>query len=171
MNDRRMISRRITDSAKFLRMPLTSQALYFHLILHADDDGIVEAFSVLRSVGAAEDDLRVLVGKGFVVVLDEDFVTYIPDWLEHNTVRADRKKDSVYQKLLLQVLPDVTLKPSKIDENICLLDNQQPSVRQVSDKCQQNDGISKAKSSKEKEIKNIVEQSRLRILFRRLLII
>ncbi|KLD61706.1 hypothetical protein WP50_00105 [Lactiplantibacillus plantarum] len=63
MAQRRMFSNRITDSAKFLKMPLSSQALYFHLGLHADDDGVVEAFSVMRQTGAVEDDLRILVAK------------------------------------------------------------------------------------------------------------
>lgn len=88
---RRMMSRRVTDSTRFLKMPLTSQALYFHLVQHADDDGVVEAYPVIRSTGANEDDLKILVGKGFAIVLNEDFVTYLPDWLEHNSVRADRK--------------------------------------------------------------------------------
>ena len=71
-----MISRKIVDSARFLKMPATSQNLYFHLIVNADDDGVVEAYPVINMCKANEDDLRVLVGKGFVTVLDEDLVTY-----------------------------------------------------------------------------------------------
>ena len=61
-------------------MPSSTQNLYFHLGLHADDDGIVEAFSVLRIVNATEDDLRILVAKRFVIILNEDLITYICDW-------------------------------------------------------------------------------------------
>lgn len=109
MADRRMFSKRIVSSAKFLKMPISSQCLYFHLGLHADDDGVVEAYTVMNSVGASEDDIKVLVTKGFVYVLNEDLVSYITDWSENNKIRADRKIDSIYKGLLLQVLPDVKL--------------------------------------------------------------
>lgn len=113
MAERRMFSNRIIKSARFLKMPVSTQCLYFHLGLNADDDGVVEAYTVMNSVGASEDDLRILVAKEFVVVLNEDLVTYITDWRENNKIRGDRKVDSIYKDLLLQVLPDVQLKESK----------------------------------------------------------
>jgi hypothetical protein len=109
MAERRMISNKIIDSAPFLRAPVSSQALYFHLIAKADDDGIVEAFKVLRMTNSSEDDLRVLVAKGFVKILNDDLVSFIMDWLEHNKIRPDRKRDSIYKNLLLQVLPQIEL--------------------------------------------------------------
>lgn len=109
MASRRMFSLTVINSARFLRMPIDSQTLYFHLGMRADDDGIVEAFPVLRLVGSAEDNLHVLAAKGFVRVLNEDLVTHITDWHEHNLIRADRKVDSIYKGLLVQVLPGVTL--------------------------------------------------------------
>ena len=107
--ERRMISKKIVESAKFIKMPATSQNLYFHLVLNADDDGIVEGFPVLNLIRANEDDLRVLVSKGFVQILNEDLVSYIVDWREQNTLRPDRKVDSLYKDLLLQINPDVEL--------------------------------------------------------------
>ena len=109
MANRRMFSLRIINSARFLKMPVSSQALYFHLGMRADDDGIVEAFTVMRSVGCTEDDLRVLVAKGFVQVLNEDLIAYITDWNENNKIRPDRKINSIYQDLLLKMNPDVAL--------------------------------------------------------------
>ena len=109
MAERRMFSRRIVESARFLKMPASSQNLYFHLGLNADDDGVVEAFPVINLIRANEDDLRVLVGKGFVQVLNEDYVSYIRDWNHHNRIRADRKKDSYYKDLLLRVNPSAEL--------------------------------------------------------------
>lgn len=109
MAERRMFARSIVESARFLKMPATSQCLYFHLGMHADDDGAVEAYPVMNMVKANEDDLRVLVAKGFVVVLNEDLVTYIKDWQNFNVIRYDRKKDSVYKNLILKVLPEVDL--------------------------------------------------------------
>lgn len=109
MAQRRMVSIKIIDSAKFLKMPTSTQSLYFHLITRADDDGVVEAFNVMRMIGSTEDDLKILVAKDFVVILNEDLVTFITDWKEHNLIRADRKIDSMYKNLLLQIIPEVSL--------------------------------------------------------------
>lgn len=113
MAERRMLLKKIVESAKFLKMPSTSQNLYFHLVMNADDDGIVEAYSVMNLVKANEDDLRVLMGKDYVKVLNEDLVTYILDWQEQNCLRADRKTNSIYSELLLQVCPQVQLLEKK----------------------------------------------------------
>ena len=104
-----MFSLKIIESAKFLKMPSSSRLLYYDLGMRADDDGIVEAFTTLRMTGATEDDLRVLVSKGYITILNEDLVSFITDWNEHNKIRADRKVDSIYKDLLLQVNPDVQL--------------------------------------------------------------
>ncbi len=108
-----MFARSIVESAKFLKLPATSQLLYFHLGMNADDDGVVEAYSVLRIANANEDDLEVLAGRGFVKVLNEDYVTYIFNWRKHNNLRADRKVDSVYKELLLRLLPEEKLLEKK----------------------------------------------------------
>lgn len=113
MADRRMFSNRIVGSAKFLKMPLSTQCLYFHLGLHADDDGVVEAFPVMRMLGATEDDLFLLASKEFVTVLNGNLVAFITNWTEHNKIRADRKVDSIYKELLLQVLPDEELRENR----------------------------------------------------------
>ena len=113
MAQRRMFSLKIIESAKFLKMPSSSRLLYYDLGMRADDDGIVEAFTTLRMTGATEDDLRVLVSKGYITILNEDLVSFIVDWQEHNKIRADRKVDSIYKNLLLQVNPDVELLESK----------------------------------------------------------
>nr|DAV60449.1 MAG TPA: replisome organizer [Caudoviricetes sp.] len=109
MAERRMFSKRIIGSARFLRMPGSTQALYFHIGMAADDDGIVEAYPIMQMVNASEDDLRLLAAKGFVKVLNEDLVTYILDWQENNKIRADRKVNSIYKDLLLQVMPETPL--------------------------------------------------------------
>lgn len=98
-----MFAKSITSSARFLMMPVSSRLLYYDLGMAADDDGIVEAFTVMRTSGATEDDLRVLVSKGFVTVLTEEFVTYINDWKLNNFIRGDRYKQSVYHELLIQL--------------------------------------------------------------------
>lgn len=143
MANRRMISNTVVRTARFLRMPPTTQNLYFHLVLNTDDDGVVEAFPVMRLIGATEDDLKILVEKVFVYLLNEDLVVYISDWNEQNTIRSDRKVDSVYKNLLLKIVPDIEYKESTKK-------NGQSVVRQMSDKSQQDDRLSKDKLSKDK---------------------
>ena len=103
MAERRMFAKSIIGSARFLRMPPTSRLLYYDLGMAADDDGVVEAFSVMRTAGSNEDDLRVLASKGFVRVLNEDLVTYISDWSRNNYIQKDRYHPSVYTELLVRL--------------------------------------------------------------------
>ena len=98
--ERRMFSKTVISSARFLRMPPTSRLLYFDLGMEADDDGCVEAFTVMRKTGAAEDDLRVLVSKGFIRILNEDLVSYILDWKANNYIQKDRYHPSIYAELI-----------------------------------------------------------------------
>ena len=100
MAARRMFAKAIIGSARFLRMPATARLLYYDLGMQADDDGIVEAFAVMRTTGASEDDLNVLVAKGFVRVLDDDLVTIIVDWKKNNYIQKDRYTPSTYKDLL-----------------------------------------------------------------------
>ena len=135
MASRRMFSIRLINSARFLKMPISSQALYFHLGLHADDDGIVEAYTVLNNVGCSEDDLRVLASKGFIQVLNEDLVSYITDWNENNFIRADRKVDSIYQNLLISMNPEIKLieRKERADKRKKIVDNQRTTNGQPMD--------------------------------------
>ena len=103
MAERRMFAKSVIGSARFLRMPPTSRLLYYDLGMQADDDGIVEAFSVMRTTGATEDDLRVLASKGLVTVLNEDLVTHIADWNRNNLIKKDRYHPSVYHEMLVQM--------------------------------------------------------------------
>lgn len=136
MASRRMFSLKVINSARFLKMPSSSQLLYFHLGLNADDDGVVEGYNIMRMISCTEDDLKILVAKGFIKVLNEDLVTYITDWREHNLIRSDRKIDSIYKKLLLQMVEEIKLletrrradlksnKTQNIEENGQPVDNQ-----------------------------------------------
>lgn len=74
MASRRMFNTAIVHSASFLKMPLSSQALYFHLGMQADDDGVVDTYAITRMVGSSEDDLRILATKGYVIPLNEDML-------------------------------------------------------------------------------------------------
>ena len=108
-----MFSQRIVESARFLKMPPSTQALYFHLGIHADDDGVVEGYNVMLQTGSTEDDLKILAAKGLITVLNADLVTYINDWKENNRIRSDRKVDSIYRDLLVKMLPDIEIQQAK----------------------------------------------------------
>ena len=109
MSERRMFSKRITKSTRFLKMSPSAQSLYFHFGMDADDDGVVEAYPIMQMLGAAEDDFKILVAKEFIVLLNEDRVTFIKDWHEHNQIRADRQINSIYRDLLIKMMPEVKL--------------------------------------------------------------
>ncbi len=98
MAERRMFSKTVIDSDAFIEMPLSSQALYFHLSMRADDDGFVNNPKRIRNdVGASEDDLKLLIAKRFVIAF-ESGVIVIKHWRIHNYIQSDRYKPTVYLK-------------------------------------------------------------------------
>ena len=99
------------SSIRFLCLPLEAQALYFHLIQNCDDDGVVEAFPILRMIGANEDNLGLLVIKQFVKPLNDEMVYFVVDFHEQNTVRKDRYIPSIYKELLEENTDETTGKP------------------------------------------------------------
>ena len=105
MAERRMFAKTIIDSDPFLDMPLSTQALYFHLSMRADDDGFINnPKKIQRMIGASDDDLRVLVMKRFILPFDSGVVV-IKHWKIHNYIRNDSYKETVYQeeKALLEL--------------------------------------------------------------------
>lgn len=96
MAERRMFTDRITESDAFLDMPMTSQCLYFHLCMNADDDGFVKnPKRIQKMLGASEDDAKLLVAKAFVLPF-ESGVIVIKHWRMHNLLRKDRYKSTEY---------------------------------------------------------------------------
>lgn len=91
-----MFSAQIVNADAFLDMPISSQALYFHLGMSADDDGFVSPRKVLRMIGAGDDDLKVLLSKGFVIPF-ESGVIVITHWKQNNYIQADRYTPSIYK--------------------------------------------------------------------------
>lgn len=98
MAEKRMFTQKIIDSDAFLDMPLSTQALYFHLNMRADDDGFVNnPKRIQRTVGASEDDLKLLIAKRFLLCF-ENGVIVIKHWRMHNTLRKDRYNPTQYQE-------------------------------------------------------------------------
>lgn len=97
MAERRMFSKTIVDSDAFLEMPLSTQALYFHLSMRADDDGFLNnSRKIQRIIGASDDDLKLLVMKRFVIVFDDGIIV-VKHWRMNNYLRKDRYTPTVYQ--------------------------------------------------------------------------
>ena len=149
MNNRRMFSNRIANSAKFLQMPMEAQLVYFHMVLRADDDGVVESYPITKLLGIGSDNFKVLVAKRFIIQLNEDQVVVITDWLEHNKIRADRKKDSIYKGLLLKVCPDIKLIAAKERSDVKDNSKRVKMDSPLSDHCPHK--LSKVKLSKVRE--------------------
>ncbi|HEK9114017.1 TPA: hypothetical protein SUB59_001922, partial [Streptococcus equi subsp. equi] len=82
MANRRMLSKTVVQIQRFLRLPLEAQALYCHLVVNADDDGIVEAFPVMRMINANEDSLNLLTLKQYLLLLNNEMVYFIKDFFE-----------------------------------------------------------------------------------------
>ena len=105
MAERRMFAKTIIDSDSFLDMPSSTQNLYFHLSMRADDDGFINnPKKIQRMIGVSEDDLKLLIAKNFIIPFDSG-VCVIKHWKIHNYIRNDRYKETVYEeeKLLLSI--------------------------------------------------------------------
>lgn len=103
---KRMFTMKIVDSDAFLEMPLSTQCLYFHLNMRADDDGFIgNPKRIAKLIGANDDDLKLLIAKRFVILFD-DGVIVIKHWRMHNTLSRDRYVETSYtdekRKLLLK---------------------------------------------------------------------
>lgn len=100
MAEKRMFTQKIIDSDAFLDMPLSAQALYFHLNMRADDDGFVNnPKRITKLVNASEDDLKILLLKRFIIGFASGVIV-IKHWRMHNTLKSDRYKPTQYQEEL-----------------------------------------------------------------------
>lgn len=96
MSERRMFAKAVTESDRFLSLPFSAQALYFHLNMAADDEGFVNNVCMLqRMLGSEEGDLERLAAGGFVLVFDSGIVA-VRHWKINNCIRADRTQKTVH---------------------------------------------------------------------------
>ena len=109
MAEKRMFTKSIIDSDAFLEMPLSAQALYFHLNMRADDDGFVNnPKRITDYVSASADDLKILLAKRFIIRFDSGVIV-IKHWRMHNTLKSDRYHPTDYQDELALLC----IKPNK----------------------------------------------------------
>lgn len=144
---RRLFSPQIVESDAFLDMPLSSQALYFHLSMYADDDGFVGSPKrILKMIGGNEDDLKILEGKRFLLTFPTGVVV-IKHWLINNWIRPDRYKETKYieekKGLIIKENQSYTeCQPNDIPNDNQVVVNRLPQVK-----------LSKVKLSKENTIR------------------
>ena len=119
MAERRMFTKRITESDAFLDMPSSTQMLYFHFSMNADDDGFVNnPKKIQKMCGASDDDFKLLIAKSFIILFDSGIIV-IKHWKMHNYIQADRYRptDYVEEKSMLGIKSNkaYTLDVSKMD--------------------------------------------------------
>lgn len=106
MAERRMIAKTIIDSDLFLDMPMSTQCLYFHLNMRADDDGFINnPKKIQRMIGCNDDDIKLLIAKNFIIPF-ESGVVVIKHWKIHNYIRMDRYKETLYKEEKSQLVTD-----------------------------------------------------------------
>lgn len=125
MAERRMFAKKITESDAFLDMPSSTQMLYFHLSMNADDDGFVNnPKKIQRMCGASDDDFKLLIAKSFVILFESGIIV-IKHWKMHNYIQSDRYRptDYVDEKSMLGVKKNkaYTLDVNKMDTK-CIQD-------------------------------------------------
>ena len=97
MAQKRMFSNLVIGCDSFLEMPDSSQNLYFHLSMQADDDGFVGNWkSIMKMTGKKEDDLKLLIAKSFLLPFDSG-VLVIKHWKVNNYIQKDRYKETIYK--------------------------------------------------------------------------
>ena len=101
--ERRMFSKTVTNSARFLTMPASARLLYYDLGMAADDDGAVEALPVIRMTGNTKRSLKILEENGYVRILNGNLVAYINDWKRNNLIKKDRYQPGIYKGLLEKI--------------------------------------------------------------------
>ena len=144
MAEKRMLSKKVLDADAFLDMPLSAQALYFHLVMNADDEGFIGNPKRIRDyIGAAESDLDLLIENRFVLIL-KNSVAVIRHWKIHNTLRRDRSHPTVFTEEKSQlILQENGAYAEKVTSG-CAYGNQmstacQPNDNQRLTSCQLND--------------------------------
>lgn len=124
MAQRRMFSKKVTDTDVFLDMPLSTQALYFHLNMHADDDGFIDnTKTIQRMIGSSDDDRKLLVAKQFLLPFENGLVV-IKDWRVHNYIQGDRYHKTQYINEKSQLIVEENNMYTKSIQDVSNMDTQ-----------------------------------------------
>ena len=156
MAEKRMFAKIIIDSDLFLDMPLSTQALYFHLSMRADDEGFMNnPKKIQRAIGCTDDDMKLLIAKSYIIPFKSGVIV-IKHWLIHNTLRKDRMTLTTYtnEKSMLRVEDNGAY--SMIDNQLST--NCQPLDNQASTNCPHR--LDKISIDKNRLYENIEEKER-----------
>src|SRR3990167_5382700 len=160
MAQRRMLSLKIVDTDAFLDMPLSSQVLYFHLTMRADDDGFVSnPKKIMRMIGSQNDDYKILITKRFIIPF-ENGVCVIKHWLIHNLIRSDRYITTQWIKEKSQLSIDPKTKKYSLNEgenNVIPNDNQMATQVRLGKVRLGKVRDTSEQSSREKDIVEVIE--------------
>ena len=130
MANKRMFSKDVTCTDRFLELPISAQGLYFHIGMNADDDGFLDnPKSLTRMVGAKAEDLNKLINERFIRLFDSGVVA-ITDWKKNNVIRKDRYVPTVYRR------EKATLEGADVIEEVAL-EEPEEDIRETV-----NDGLS-----------------------------
>lgn len=159
---KRMFTMKIVDSDAFLDMPATTQCLYFHLNMRADDDGFIgNPKRIMKITGASEDDLRLLIAKRFVLTF-EDGVIVIKHWRMHNTLSRDRYTETSYidekRMLLLKENGSYSLASGNVIDDTKLIERSNRQTHNRRNKDARRDLDKDIDIDKEKDNKLIVSK-------------
>lgn len=131
MAERRMFAKSIIDSDMFLEMPQSTQNLYFHLAMRADDDGFINnPKTIMRTIGSKDDDMRILISKNYIIPF-ESGVVVIKHWRVHNYIRKDTYNETRHkaEKSMLEIDENSTYVTLPSTERIRAVDEPSTQVR------------------------------------------
>lgn len=127
MAERRMFARSVVSSDVFLDMPATTRALYFHLGMEADDDGFLNnPKGLVRYFGGAQDDLKMLISKGFLIPFQSGVVV-IRHWKQSNYIQRDRYRPTKCktERNMLSLADNVYTLDTECIQDVSSLDTQE----------------------------------------------
>ena len=166
MASKRMFSIDVIDTDKFLDMPVSTQALYFHFGMRADDDGLVSSpKKIAKIANCTNDDLRILISKGYVIPFDSGVIV-ITDWKANNLIKNDRYKPTRYQEEFKKL---EVKDGSYIANQTVILDGIQMEPDWNQDGTQVEPQVRLGKDSIDKDNKYIVEQDSTKYPFKEII--
>ena len=166
MASKRMFSIDVIDTDKFLDMPVSTQALYFHFGMRADDDGFVSSpKKIAKIANCTNDDLRILISKGYVIPFDSGVIV-ITYWKANNLIKNDRYKPTRYQEEFKKL---EVKDGSYIANQTVILDGIQMEPDWNQDGTQVEPQVRLGKDSIDKDNKYIVEQDSTKYPFKEII--
>ncbi len=159
MAQRRMFNVQIIDSDAFIGMPATTQNLYFHLCMRADDDGFISGpRKIQRMIGASDDDMKLLLAKRFILAFDSGIVV-VKHWRIHNYIQKDRYHETLYKEEKATLF----MKPDGAYTDHPVLPTEVTKTPELPEKSEENDGVYNVETECIHDVDNTRTQVRLEI--------